>query len=55
MMASPVCILINTLYSTTNRLYNKRNTAVEWRLDYVVQNRVQWWALVNMVMNFWVP
>jgi hypothetical protein len=26
---------------------------VDW--IYVAEDREQWWALVNMVMNLWVP
>jgi hypothetical protein len=26
---------------------------VDW--IHLAQDRVQWWALVNMVMNLWVP
>jgi hypothetical protein len=26
---------------------------VDW--IHLVQDKVQWWALMNMVMNLWVP
>jgi hypothetical protein len=31
----------------------KKKKGVGW--IYLVQDKHQWWALVNMVMNLWIP
>lgn len=43
----------HTYTDTNTSQENAFKECVDW--SHLVQDRDQWWTLVNMVMNFWVP